>query len=129
MTKGFAPKSARHFHRFLDMARMRLCRRFDFIGLGRPEIPVPMPVCLQFGTERGGGGRGRARGELKTVRPGAATRERFLEGEGQKAFWCRGGVPAYLIHCGPLIFVGFIVALSASTSSPIRLWARIISLI
>jgi hypothetical protein len=23
---------------------------------------------------------------------GAATRERFLEGEGEKAFWCRGGV-------------------------------------
>jgi len=28
---------------------------------------------------------------LKTVRPGAATRERFLEGEGEKAFWCHGG--------------------------------------
>jgi len=49
----------------------------------------PMPVCLQFGTERGA--IGRARGELKTVRPGAVTRERFLEGEGKKAFWCRGG--------------------------------------
>jgi len=37
--------------------------------------------------------RWRARGELKTVRPGAATRERFLEGEGEKAFWCHGGEP------------------------------------
>ncbi len=42
-------------------------------------------------SERSAGVRGRARGELKTVRPGAATRERFLEGEGEKAFWCRGG--------------------------------------
>ena len=37
------------------------------------------------------GQTGRAREELKTVRPGAATRERFLEGEGEKAFWCHGG--------------------------------------
>jgi hypothetical protein len=42
-------------------------------------------------SERSAGERGRARGELKTVRPGAATRERFLEGEGEKAFWCHGG--------------------------------------
>ena len=42
------------------------------------------------------GARGRARGELKTVRPGAVTRERFLEGEGEKAFWCRGGAPCGL---------------------------------
>jgi hypothetical protein len=56
-----------------------------------------MPVCLQFGTECEG--KGRARGELKTVRPGAATRERFLEGEGEKAFWRRGGVP-YGLDCG-----------------------------
>ncbi len=41
------------------------------------------------------GARGRARGELKIVRPGAVTRERFLEGEGEKAFWCRGGEEAH----------------------------------
>jgi hypothetical protein len=50
-----------------------------------------MPVCLQFGTEREG--TGRARGELKTVRPGAATRERFLEGGGQKRFGVVAGMP------------------------------------
>jgi hypothetical protein len=54
-----------------------------------------MPVCLQFGTERGG--RGRARGELKTVRPGAATRERFLEGEGKKRFGVAAGMPCGLV--------------------------------
>jgi hypothetical protein len=42
-------------------------------------------------SERSAGERGRAREELQTVRPGAATRERFLEGELEKAFWCRGG--------------------------------------
>jgi hypothetical protein len=36
-------------------------------------------------SERSAGDRGRARGELKTVRPGAATREHFLEGEGGKS--------------------------------------------
>jgi hypothetical protein len=37
------------------------------------------------------GQTGRAREELQTVWPGAATRERFLEGVGEKAFWCHGG--------------------------------------
>jgi hypothetical protein len=53
--------------------------------------PFPMLVCLQFGAERRE--KGGACGELKTVRlKGAGTRERFLEGGGEKAFWCRGGV-------------------------------------
>src|ERR1700722_8002827 len=38
------------------------------------------------------GERGRAREELKTVRPGAATRERFLEGEGEKRFGIAAGM-------------------------------------
>jgi hypothetical protein len=41
-------------------------------------------------SERSAEVKGRARGELKTVRLGAATRERFLKGEGEKAVWCRG---------------------------------------
>ena len=36
--------------------------------------------------------RWRARGELKTVRPGAATRERFLGGGGQKRFGVVAGM-------------------------------------
>jgi len=43
-----------------------------------------------YNSERSAGKRGWARRKLKTVRPGATTRERFLEGEGEKAFWCRG---------------------------------------
>ena len=48
------------------------------------------------------GAVGRARGELKTVRHGAVTRERFLEGEGEKAFWCHGGdaVRFWFSPCG-----------------------------
>jgi hypothetical protein len=45
-----------------------------------------------FAIRNGARGKaGRARAELKTVRPRAATRERFIEGEGEKAFWCHGG--------------------------------------
>jgi hypothetical protein len=44
-------------------------------------------------SERSAGAVGRARGELKTVRPGAATRERFLEGEGEKRFGVAAGMP------------------------------------
>ena len=39
------------------------------------------------------GAVGRARGELKTVRPGAVTRERFLQGEGEKRFGVAAGMP------------------------------------
>jgi hypothetical protein len=39
------------------------------------------------------GQTGRARGELKTVRPGAAKRERFLGGKGQKRFGVAAGMP------------------------------------
>jgi hypothetical protein len=54
--------------------------------------PIQLPVCLQFGAERGG--QEGARGELKTVRPGAATRERFFRGgKGQKRFGVAAGVP------------------------------------
>ena len=44
-------------------------------------------------SERSAGAVGRARGELKTVRPGAVTRERFLEGEGEKRFGVAAGMP------------------------------------
>ena len=46
-------------------------------------------------SEPSAGERGRARGELKTVRPGAATRERFLEGEGEKRFGVAAGEIPY----------------------------------
>jgi hypothetical protein len=44
-----------------------------------------------FNSERSAGEKGRARGELKTVRPGAATRERFLEGGWEKRFGVTAG--------------------------------------
>jgi hypothetical protein len=43
------------------------------------------------------GQTGRAREELKTVRRGAATRERFLEGGGQKRFGVSVGCHAVLV--------------------------------
>jgi hypothetical protein len=79
---------------------MRLCYRFGFIGLAVLRLLVEgiadaMRHLIQgrsvFNSERSAGERGRTREELKTVRQGAATRERFLEGEGKKAFWCRVG--------------------------------------
>jgi len=83
------------------MARLRPCRRWPSPELGNPEIPGQRSLVARMrrlnqsrsacNSERSAGARGRARGELKTVRLGAATRERFLEGEGEKAFWCRGG--------------------------------------
>ena len=83
------------------MARLRLCRcwpspdwailRFLVKGIGWRDCAAFSNAGL-FAIRNGARGeRGRARGELKTVRPGAATRERFLEGEGEKAFWCHGG--------------------------------------
>jgi hypothetical protein len=44
-----------------------------------------------YKSERSAGARGRAREELKTLRPGAATRERFLEGGGEKRFGVAAG--------------------------------------
>jgi len=44
-------------------------------------------------SERSAGAVGRARGELKTVRPGAVTRKRFLKGEGEKRFGVAAGMP------------------------------------
>ena len=100
-TERFAPKSAPHFHLVSDVARLCLCRRLGFIRLGQPEIARQMSWAARMrllvqcrsvcNSERSVGERGRAREELKTDRPGAATRKRFLEGEGEKAFWCHGG--------------------------------------
>jgi hypothetical protein len=45
-------------------------------------------------SERSAGERGRARGELKTVRLGGARHENASSGvKGEKAFWCHGGEP------------------------------------
>jgi hypothetical protein len=83
------------------LARLRLGRRFGVIGLGNPEIPgqknwkreyaalFSRPVCLQFGTERGGK-RARAWRIENSLARGRDTRT-LLEGEWEKAFWCRGG--------------------------------------
>src|SRR5665213_2364775 len=89
------------------MARLRLCRRWPSPGLGNSEIPGqrngleqlrPLFQCRSVcNSERSAGERGRARGELKTVRLGAATRERFLEGEGEKRFGVAAGCHAALV--------------------------------
>jgi hypothetical protein len=44
-----------------------------------------------YNSERSAGENGRAREELKTVRLGAATRERFLQGGGEKRFGVAAG--------------------------------------
>jgi hypothetical protein len=82
---------------------MRLCRRSDFIGLGHSSIPGQMGWAARMrrliwcrsvcNSERSVGERGRSRGELKTVRPGAATRERFSEGGWEKRFGVTARVP------------------------------------
>jgi hypothetical protein len=62
-------------------------------GLLEVECNV-LSVAGLFAIQNGARGeRGRAREELKTVRPGAATRERFLEGEGEKRFGVAAGMP------------------------------------
>jgi hypothetical protein len=89
------------------MARLRLYRCWPSPALGNSEIPgqrdwvarlrrlFPVPVCLQFGTERGGK---RARAwRIETVRPGAATRERSLEGGGEKRFGVTAGCHAVFV--------------------------------
>jgi hypothetical protein len=84
------------------MAWLRLCRHFAFIGLDRPEIPLgkrrgwrecaALSKAGLFAIRNGARGeRGRARGELKTVRPGAATRERFSRVKGKKRFGVTAG--------------------------------------
>jgi hypothetical protein len=71
--------------------------RFSVKGIGRRDCAAFSNAGL-FAIRSGARGQtGRARGELKTVRPGAATRERFLEGEGEKAFWRRGRVERALL--------------------------------
>ena len=50
-----------------------------------------------YNSERSAGARGRAREELKTVLPGAATRERFLKGGGEKRFGVAAGCHAVLV--------------------------------
>jgi hypothetical protein len=59
------------------------------IWMARSAPPLPMPVCLQFGTERGG--RGRARGELKTVRRWGRDTRTIFEGEREKRFGVAAG--------------------------------------
>jgi len=78
------------------MARLRLCccwpsrnwaiLRFLVKGIGVARLRRLFRCRSVCNSERSARARGRPRGELKTVRPGAATRERFLEGEGKKRF-------------------------------------------
>jgi hypothetical protein len=82
------------------MARLRLCHcwpplcwailRFLVKGIGWRDCAAFSNAGL-FAIRNGARVKEGARGELKTFRPGAATRERFLEGEWEKAFWCHGG--------------------------------------
>jgi len=87
---------------------MRLCRRFGFIGLGHPEIPgqtgwvAQMPALSDAGLfairNVARGQTACAREQLKTVRPGAAIRERFSEGGGEKRFGVTAGEPILTGH-------------------------------
>ena len=102
-TERFAPKSAPITN---SVEIWRVCAsavvglplywailRFLVKGIGWRDCAALSNAGL-FTIRNGARGQaGRARGELKTVRPGAATRERFLEGEGEKRFGVAAGMP------------------------------------
>jgi len=86
------------------MARLRLPRHFDSIGLGRPEIPVhktwmarmrrpdSRPVCLQFGTERRGKQGARVK-NCKQSGQGLRHENAFEREKGKKRFGVAAGMP------------------------------------
>jgi hypothetical protein len=89
------------------MARLRRCRRSGVTGLGRPETYLVKRLgrreCAAlskaglFPIRNGARGKaGRACEELETVRPGAATRERFLRVRGKSVLVSRRGESACL---------------------------------
>ncbi len=84
------------------MARLRPYPYWPSPALGNSEIPGQRNWVARLrrrirrrsvcNSERSAGERGRARGELKTVRPGAATQERFSEGAREKRFGVTAGM-------------------------------------
>jgi hypothetical protein len=94
---AFRAKISRPISISFETQPLRLCRHFGFIGFvtfrdfsGQKAWDVRMRRFIQgwsvSNSGRSAGKRGRSREELKTVRPGAATRERFVEVMGKKHF-------------------------------------------
>jgi hypothetical protein len=100
-THRFAPKSAHISISFevsrgcasavtstsSDWAVLRFLWPKDLGGANAPPCFQGRSVC---NSERSAGARGRAREELKTVRPGGRDTRTLLGGWRGKAFWCRG---------------------------------------